>query len=48
MSLDPVIGKLNGKIVVRLGAAQEVVQLERMIHSTTIQIGKEKAIVLGA
>ena len=45
MSLDPTTGKLNGKIVVRLGAAQDVIQLERMLHSTTIQIGKEKAIV---
>lgn len=45
MALDPATGKLDGKIVVRVGTAQDVVQLEKMIHNTTIQIGKEKAIV---
>jgi hypothetical protein len=45
MTLDPATGKLNGKIVVRLESAQEVVRLEKTIHSSTVQIGKEKAIV---
>jgi len=45
MSLDPATGKLNGKIVIRLESVQEVDKLEKMIHSTTVQIGKEKAVV---
>ena len=45
MSLDPATGKLNGKIVVRLESVQDVDKLEKMIHNTTVQIGKEKAVV---
>ena len=45
MSLDPHTGKLNGNIVVRLGTVQEVAQIEKEIHGTTLNIGKETAAI---